>query len=253
MCTWRADDLRAPIDTTELAFKMGGMGGAIGTPVAVTDLEFYGEETNAFLVGSEECTVYKTYRHGRFDFFFAIILYLSFIFYFILFYFILFYFILFYFILLYFIFFLLFSSFLIPFSHSKKGEFKPFRHHAGPITGVSAHPPIGPRDFSEYFLSSSMDWSISLWSHKGQGKHIASFEDSDDYISDVAWFFFLSFFSFFFPFLFFFYLVSKISFLLFSSHIPILSPPPSYLFVGLLFTQVCLLLLMEVVSFLCGT
>ena len=49
---------------------MGGMGGNIGTPVAVTDLEFYGEETNAFLVGSEECTVYKTYRHGRFLFIF---------------------------------------------------------------------------------------------------------------------------------------------------------------------------------------
>eukprot|EP00009_Paramoeba_aestuarina_P007106 CAMPEP_0201508566 /NCGR_PEP_ID=MMETSP0161_2-20130828/1896_1 /ASSEMBLY_ACC=CAM_ASM_000251 /TAXON_ID=180227 /ORGANISM="Neoparamoeba aestuarina, Strain SoJaBio B1-5/56/2" /LENGTH=604 /DNA_ID=CAMNT_0047903279 /DNA_START=64 /DNA_END=1881 /DNA_ORIENTATION=- len=134
MCTWRVDDLRAPIDTTELAYKMGGMAAGIGTPVAVTDLEFYGEETNAFLVGSEECTIYKTYRHG-----------------------------------------------------SKKGEFKPFRRHTGPITGVSAHPPIGPRDFSEYFLSSSMDWSISLWSHKGQGKHIACFEDADDYVSDVAW------------------------------------------------------------------
>ena len=31
-----------------------------------------------------------------------------------------------------------------------------------------------------------MDWSISLWSHR-DGRHIASFEDSDDYISDVAW------------------------------------------------------------------
>mmetsp|Transcript_9732 Transcript_9732/g.13128 ORF Transcript_9732/g.13128 Transcript_9732/m.13128 type:complete len:606 (-) Transcript_9732:81-1898(-) len=133
MCTWRMDDLRQPIDSTELSHKVEGLGSAIGTLIAVTTVEFYGEETNAFLIGSEEACIYKSYRHG-----------------------------------------------------SKKGEFEMFSGHHGPITGVSAHPPNGPRDFSEYFLSSSMDWSVRLWSHK-KNICLATFEDYGDYVSDVQW------------------------------------------------------------------
>ncbi len=55
-----------------------------------------------------------------------------------------------------------------------------------PVTGLSAHHGIGPVDFSQLFLTSSIDWTIKLWSLK-ESKPLYSFEDNGDYVYDVAW------------------------------------------------------------------
>lgn len=58
--------------------------------------------------------------------------------------------------------------------------------HHGPITGISVNSVQGGIDFSHTFLTSSMDWTMKLWSIKDQ-KPIYSFEDNGDYVMDVAW------------------------------------------------------------------
>lgn len=41
-----------------------------------------------------------------------------------------------------------------------------YEGHTGPITGVSANSVQGTIDFSHLFLTSSIDWTIKLWSLK---------------------------------------------------------------------------------------
>lgn len=71
-----------------------------------------------------------------------------------------------------------------------------YKGHWGPITGLHFHPIDGQMDFSDLFLTSSVDWTVKLWRAKSVSKptagpqHIAplySFEGSDDYIYDVKW------------------------------------------------------------------
>ncbi|KAK4689233.1 dynein cytoplasmic 1 intermediate chain, partial [Tremellales sp. Uapishka_1] len=70
-----------------------------------------------------------------------------------------------------------------------------YRGHAGPITGLDFHPGVGSIDFSDLFLSCSVDWTVKLWKNKagaGAGKSastlpIHSFEEADDYVFDVQW------------------------------------------------------------------
>ncbi|XP_064595198.1 cytoplasmic dynein 1 intermediate chain 2-like isoform X3 [Liolophura sinensis] len=69
---------------------------------------------------------------------------------------------------------------------SKAGVNEAFEGHQGPITGIDCHTVPGQIDFSPYFLTSSFDWTIKLWSIKEQ-KHIHSFEDNSDYVYDVQW------------------------------------------------------------------
>ncbi|KAK0552848.1 hypothetical protein OC845_001516 [Tilletia horrida] len=38
-----------------------------------------------------------------------------------------------------------------------------YRGHAAPITGMHFHPLVGPIDFSDLYLTSSMDWTTRLW------------------------------------------------------------------------------------------
>ena len=85
--------------------------------------------------------------------------------------------------------------------------------HAAPITGIHFHPLAGPIDFSDLFLSSSMDWTSRLWRADtratsrttssvsaanvvsaataggkfNQHSPLVSFEESTDYIYDVKW------------------------------------------------------------------
>lgn len=71
-----------------------------------------------------------------------------------------------------------------------------YKGHWGPVTGLHFHPLDGPIDFSDLFLTSSVDWTVKLWRSKSVSKPTAgaqnivplySFEGADDYIYDVKW------------------------------------------------------------------
>lgn len=80
-----------------------------------------------------------------------------------------------------------------------------YRGHSGPVTGLSFHPLSGSVDFSDLFLSCSVDWTIKLWRTAGQNnaggaagtttlpkggreiRPVYSFEEATDYVYDVAW------------------------------------------------------------------
>eukprot|EP01102_Stenamoeba_stenopodia_P010439 TRINITY_DN3146_c0_g4_i1.p1 TRINITY_DN3146_c0_g4~~TRINITY_DN3146_c0_g4_i1.p1 ORF type:complete len:635 (+),score=167.28 TRINITY_DN3146_c0_g4_i1:188-2092(+) len=72
---------------------------------------------------------------------------------------------------------------------TKTGVQERYEGHYGPITGIDSHPASNVTngiDFSDLFLTSSTDWTCMLWSKKST-KPIYSFEDSGDYVFDVAW------------------------------------------------------------------
>ncbi|KAM6496864.1 WD40-repeat-containing domain protein [Amanita muscaria] len=93
-----------------------------------------------------------------------------------------------------------------------------YRGHAGPVTGLHFHPIVGPVDFSDLFLTCSVDWTVKLWRarslgasaaaaaaaaavpHGGKGNSsgiggsgavgiapLYSFDEADDYVYDVKW------------------------------------------------------------------
>ena len=41
-----------------------------------------------------------------------------------------------------------------------------YKGHWGPITGLNFHPIDGQLDFSDLFLTSSVDWTVKLWRAK---------------------------------------------------------------------------------------
>jgi dynein intermediate chain len=41
-----------------------------------------------------------------------------------------------------------------------------YEGHQGPIRGLDCHNSQGPIDFSHLFLTSSVDWTVKLWSLK---------------------------------------------------------------------------------------
>ena len=41
-----------------------------------------------------------------------------------------------------------------------------YKGHWGPITGLHFHPIVGQDNFSDLFLTSSVDWTCKLWSAK---------------------------------------------------------------------------------------
>ena len=62
--------------------------------------------------------------------------------------------------------------------------------------GVHFHPLVGPVDFSDLFLSCSVDWTVKLWRAKSLAKPstavnqvapLYSFDEADDYVYDVKW------------------------------------------------------------------
>ncbi len=94
-----------------------------------------------------------------------------------------------------------------------------YRGHAGPVTGLHFHPIVGPVDFSDLFLTCSVDWTVKLWRARSLGASAAaaaaaaahggkvgtgtsgiggagsntgitplySFDEADDYVYDVKW------------------------------------------------------------------
>ncbi|XP_034124515.1 cytoplasmic dynein 1 intermediate chain isoform X15 [Drosophila guanche] len=68
----------------------------------------------------------------------------------------------------------------------RSGVNEVYEKHLGPITGISTHYNQLSPDFGHLFLTSSIDWTIKLWSLKDT-KPLYSFEDNSDYVMDVAW------------------------------------------------------------------
>ncbi|CAG8710352.1 37729_t:CDS:10, partial [Gigaspora margarita] len=75
-------------------------------------------------------------------------------------------------------------------------QYDDYKGHWGPVTGLHFHPLDGPVDFSDLFLTSSVDWTVKLWKAKSVSKPsssqqtispLYSFEGADDYIYDVKW------------------------------------------------------------------
>lgn len=71
-----------------------------------------------------------------------------------------------------------------------------YKGHAGPVMGLDFHPLVGPVDFSDLFLTASVDWTVKLWRAKSLAKPstaahaiapIYSFDEADDYVYDVKW------------------------------------------------------------------
>ncbi|KAF9153175.1 hypothetical protein BG015_003923 [Linnemannia schmuckeri] len=72
-----------------------------------------------------------------------------------------------------------------------------YKGHFGPITGLHFHPLFGPMDFSDLYLTSSVDWTVKLWRKRTHPKPatpdnavvhpLYSFETADDYVYDVKW------------------------------------------------------------------
>ncbi|EGN92188.1 hypothetical protein SERLA73DRAFT_173045 [Serpula lacrymans var. lacrymans S7.3] len=71
-----------------------------------------------------------------------------------------------------------------------------YKGHSGPVMGLNFHPLVGPVDFSDLFLTSSVDWTVKLWRAKSLAKPsttahtiapIYSFDEADDYVYDVKW------------------------------------------------------------------
>ena len=42
-----------------------------------------------------------------------------------------------------------------------------YKGHSGPVTGLHFHPLVGSVDFSDLFLTCSVDWTVKLWRAKG--------------------------------------------------------------------------------------
>jgi dynein intermediate chain len=78
-----------------------------------------------------------------------------------------------------------------------------YRGHAGPVTSLNFHPLHGSVDFSDLFLTTSVDWTVKLWRAKAGTKAsggvtmmnsghlvinpLCSFEESSDYVYDAKW------------------------------------------------------------------
>ncbi|KAF8328449.1 WD40-repeat-containing domain protein [Cantharellus anzutake] len=71
-----------------------------------------------------------------------------------------------------------------------------YKGHSGPIMGLHFHPLEGSIDFSDIFLTCSVDWTVKLWKAKTTTKPstsvnvispLYSFEEADDYVYDVRW------------------------------------------------------------------
>lgn len=69
---------------------------------------------------------------------------------------------------------------------ARAGITKIYEKHLGPVTGISTHYNQSSPDFGDLVLTSSIDWTIKLWSLKEE-RFLYSFEDNSDYVLDVAW------------------------------------------------------------------
>ncbi|KAI0924765.1 hypothetical protein AcW1_006784 [Taiwanofungus camphoratus] len=75
-------------------------------------------------------------------------------------------------------------------------QYDVYKGHSGPVMGLDFHPLLGSVDFSDLFLTCSVDWTVKLWRAKSLAKPsttanniapIYSFDEADDYVYDVKW------------------------------------------------------------------
>ncbi|KAJ7050546.1 WD40-repeat-containing domain protein [Mycena amicta] len=75
-------------------------------------------------------------------------------------------------------------------------QYDMYKGHSGPVMGLHFHPLAGPVDFSDLFLTCSVDWTVKLWRAKSLSKPstsphgigpLYSFDEADDYVYDVKW------------------------------------------------------------------
>ena len=75
-------------------------------------------------------------------------------------------------------------------------QYDMYKGHSGPVMGVHFHPLHGPVDFSDLFLTCSVDWTVKLWRAKSLAKPstsanvvapLYSFDEADDYVYNVKW------------------------------------------------------------------
>ncbi|TFK39400.1 WD40-repeat-containing domain protein [Crucibulum laeve] len=75
-------------------------------------------------------------------------------------------------------------------------QYDVYKGHSGPVMGLHFHPLVGPVDFSDLYLTSSVDWTVKLWRAKSLAKPsttphnvapLYSFDEADDYVYDVKW------------------------------------------------------------------
>ncbi|KAJ7743125.1 WD40-repeat-containing domain protein [Mycena metata] len=75
-------------------------------------------------------------------------------------------------------------------------QYDVYKGHSGPVMGLHFHPLAGPVDFSDLFLTCSVDWTVKLWRAKSLSKPstsphaiapLYSFDEADDYVYDVKW------------------------------------------------------------------
>ena len=69
---------------------------------------------------------------------------------------------------------------------SNQGVAERYSGHNAPITAVDFHTTKGEIDFSDLFISSSLDWTCKLWSKKSPNA-LYSFQDVGDCIYDCKW------------------------------------------------------------------
>ncbi|KAJ9449445.1 Cytoplasmic dynein 1 intermediate chain [Diplonema papillatum] len=64
-----------------------------------------------------------------------------------------------------------------------------YEGHTSPITSLHCHPasPPGAEDYTDFVLTSSMDWTCKLWHPSKSDKPIFSFDEYTDYVYDVRW------------------------------------------------------------------
>uniref|UniRef100_A0A0X3PSC6 Cytoplasmic dynein 1 intermediate chain 1 n=2 Tax=Schistocephalus solidus TaxID=70667 RepID=A0A0X3PSC6_SCHSO len=62
----------------------------------------------------------------------------------------------------------------------------PYKGHSTFVTSVATHPSPGPVSYSNLFLSSSLDWTVRLWSVREQAP-LNVFDDYSECVYDVCW------------------------------------------------------------------
>ena len=74
-------------------------------------------------------------------------------------------------------------------SDSNENVFEQYKKHIGPVTSISLHPGdyFGNIDMPKTMLSSSSDWTMSLWLEDNPSAPLLNFDASDDYIYDCKW------------------------------------------------------------------